>query len=370
MPPVDLPPNVVNVLLLGSDQRAIERAGRTDAIVIVSIRPELGSVSLLSIPRDYYAWIPGYGFRKINTAFSRGGPALMKATIRHNLGITIDYYVRVGFDSFIKIVDALGGVDVAVECPLTDTFPDPSSPSGQVDATWEPGMHHLGGAQALWYARSRWSTSDFDRNRRQQQVLRGLYDRVMRLGVIPKIPSLWAALRESISTDLDLQGVIQLGAIGARLDTANVKSRFVGRGVLESWTDPEGLYVLIPDGEALRSAVSDALAGPSPAGPKGAGRRVELINATPREGWVQVAAERLRWEGFEVVRVRREAEIAPHTQIVDLTPPPHTAALLQLKRLYGLRSNEVISSPVEERDIDFQVVLGADYDPCAAVRTR
>jgi LCP family protein required for cell wall assembly len=368
MPPVEQPDNVINILLLGSDRSDIEKAGLTDTIVVVSIHPELPAVSLLSIPRDFYAWMPGHGFGKINTTFSRGGPVLMEATIRHNFGIDIDYYARVGFDSFIKIVDALGGVDVAVECPLHDTFPDPRSPSGQTDVDWEPGIHHLDGKHALWYARSRWSTSDFDRHRRQQQVLRGLYRQVMSLGVIPRIPSLWGALRESVSTDLDLPGLIRLGAIGIRLDTGNVKSRFVGGGAVEPWKGPKGLYILIPDSEALSSLVSEALAPASPA--QRQAWRVEVVNATFHEGWGHVAAERLRWEGFEVVRVQRAGETRPRTQITDLTTMPNSWPLLRLRQLYRRGSDDVISQPTEQRDVDFQVLLGADYDPCTAVRGR
>jgi LCP family protein required for cell wall assembly len=365
---MEQPDNAINVLLLGSDLDSIDSVGRTDTIVVATVHPDLPAVSLLSIPRDFYAWMPGHGFGKINTVFSRGGPVLMEAAMRHNFGIEIDYYARVGFDSFVRIVDALGGVYVAVECPLHDTFPDPNSPSGQTDVDWLPGIHHLDGKHALWYARSRWSTSDFDRHRRQQQVLRGLYRQVMSLGIIPKIPSLWGALRENVSTDLDLAGLIRLGAIGMRLDTANVKSGFVGGSAVESWRDPEGLYILIPDGEALHSLVSEALA-PLPDTRQQAWR-VEVVNATFHEAWGHVAAERLRWEGFAVVRVHRAGEPRPRTQIVDFTATPNSWALLRLMRLYRRGSDDVVWQPTEQRDVDFQVLLGADYDPCTAVRSR
>jgi LCP family protein required for cell wall assembly len=365
---VEQPDNVINILLLGSDQSGIEKVGRTDTIVIASIHPELPGVSLLSIPRDFYAWMPGQGFGKINTAFSRGGPVLMEATIRHNFGVHIDYHARVGFDSFIRIVDTLGGVEVAVECPLHDTFPDPSSPSGQTDVDWEPGIHRLDGKRALWYARSRWSTSDFDRHRRQQQVLRGLYRQVMSLGIIPKIPSLWSTLRENVSTDLDLPGLVRLGTIGLRLDTANVKSRFVGGGVVAPWTGPNGQYILVSDGEALGSLVREALAPPSPAQQQA--WRVVVVNATPHDGWGHVAAERLRWEGFGVVDIQRAGEIQPRTRIVDFTTTPNSWTLYRLMRLYRRAGDDVISQPTEQRGVDFQVLLGADYDPCVAARSR
>ncbi len=369
--PVDLigqPQDVRNVLLLGSDQPELDRVGRTDTIAIVTIHPGTPSVSLLSIPRDFYAWMPGVGFGKINTAFSMGGAALTKATIRHNFGVHIDYYARVGHDSFVQIVDALEGVTVAVECPVHDIFPDPASPTGQATINLEPGVHHLDGRIALMYTRSRWDTSDFDRHRRQQQVLRGLYQQIRSVGVIPKIPSLWSALRDTVATDLDLDGVIRLGAIGLRLDPANVKSRFVGGGAVMSATGPDGMYILIPDEEVLQSVVREALAPPPPV--EARAWWVEVVNASPNEGWGHVAAERLRWEGFAVVGVERAHEIQPRTQIVDLRTTPDNWVLQRLMRLYGPGRADVISQPTEDSDVQFRIILGADYDPCVAVRSR
>ena len=365
LPLVSQPDNVINVLLLGSDQRDMEKVGRTDVIVIAAIHPDVPAVSLLSVPRDFHAWMPGYGFGRINTAFDHGGPALMKATIRYNLGVEIDYYARLGFNSFVKIVDTLGGVTVAVECPLHDTFVNP-------EVHLEPGLHQLDGRQALRYARSRYSTSDFDRNRRQQQVLRGLYRQVLNLGIIPKIPSLWGALRESVATDLDLPVLIRLGTIGMRMDRGNVKSRFVGAGAVEHWTGPNGAYLLIPNIETLQSVVSEALTPPPVREEQQQQQalRVEVVDANPNEGWEQIAVERLRWEGYKVVGVQPAEEIQPNTQIVDLRPTPDSWRLARLMRLYGLENSDVISRPTEGSEIDFQVVLGADYDPCVAVRGR
>ncbi len=362
------PQNVRNILLLGSDQPDMDSIGRTDTMVIATIHPETPSVSLLSIPRDFYAWMPGVGFGKINTAFSTGGPALAKATIRHNFGVHVDYYARVGYDSFVQIVDALGGVTVAVECPLQDIFPDPESPTGRIAIDLEPGIHHLDGKHALMYTRSRWDTSDFDRHRRQQQVLRGLSQQIRSVGVVPKIPSLWGALRETVATDLDLDGVIRLGAIGLQLDPANVKSRFVGGGAVEAARGPDGMYILLPVEENLQSVVREALAPPPPV--EARAHRVEVINANPHEGWGRVAAERLRWEGFAVVAVDRAQEIQPRTQIVDLRTTPDNWVVQRLMRLYGRGRDDVLSQPTEDSDVQFRIILGADYDPCVAVRGR
>jgi cell envelope-related function transcriptional attenuator common domain len=251
MPAVSLPEGVMNVLLLGLDTEG-GNGGRTDVMIVVSIHPDIPSVSMLSIPRDYYAWIPGYGFGKINTAINRGKDypggrmALVKATVEYNFGIPIHYYAMVDFAGFIQIVDALGGVDVPVECEFHDTFPDPANPEQGIDIDLYPGIQHLNGQQALWYVRSRWSTSDYDRSRRQHQVLRALYRQALSGGILSRIPDLWDALRQTVETDLGLKEMVYLGWLGSRLDWANVKSRFITPPYVEHWTDPNGAWVLLP----------------------------------------------------------------------------------------------------------------------------
>lgn len=376
MPLIEQPDQTINILLLGSDQQTIDSIGRTDTIVIASINPDIPSVSLLSIPRDFYAWVPSHGFKKINTAFTYGardgypggGPGLLKATIEYNFGIRIHYYARVAFNSFIRIVDALGGVDVAVECELHDTFPDPEAPDGRADIDLLPGIHHLDGKHALWYARSRWSTSDFDRHRRQQQVLRGMYRQAMSLNVIPKLSSLWGTLNENVSTDLGLDELLYLGAVGSRLDMLNVKSRFVGGSVVDSWTAPNGAYVLVPDYEALGELVQEALAPPARARAQQPAFRVEVWNATRYDGLGHVAAERLRWEGLAVTSVESVEGSYPRTKILDFTTTSKGSPIYRLMRLYKRTNDDIISEPTEGSEVDFRVILGADYNPCAATK--
>ena len=125
--PVSIPNNYVNIVLLGSDKRPGSGAWRTDSMIIVSVDTSSNVVRLLSLPRDLWVYIPGHGYNRINTADLWGeldkrgtGPDRVKQTIHYNLGIPIHYYVRVDFKGFIKIIDAVGGVDVDVECPLPD----------------------------------------------------------------------------------------------------------------------------------------------------------------------------------------------------------------------------------------------------------
>jgi LCP family protein required for cell wall assembly len=372
MPLIAQPENAVNIVILGSDQTDVAKVGRTDVMVVISVLPNVPSVSLLSIPRDFYAWLPNRGFNKINTAFTYGekdeypggGPGLTKATIEYNLGIRVHYFARLSFEGFVKIVDALGGVEVPVECPLSDTFPDRDSPSGQTDIDLLPGMHHFDGKRALWYVRSRYKSSDFDRNRRQQQVLRAMYGQIMTLRMIPKLPQLWTALRETVSTDLGLLDVLSLANVASRLEMANIKSRFIGPGIVEARRATNGAYVLVADQVMLRALISETLAPPAAGRAEQRPPHVAVLNASP---WVElgyVAAERLRWENFVVTSVEQADAGVPRTLIYDYTTTPKGSSLAYLMRLYRRKATDVVKEPGAGDGVDFLVVLGADYNPC------
>lgn len=116
-----------NILLLGTDQRELGAVGRTDTIMVLAIDAPNHRAALISFPRDIYLAIPGVGYSRINTAFGfgeerqpGGGLPLLMSTIERNFGIPIDSYVRIDFSGFEDVIDALGGVDVTVDCPLDD----------------------------------------------------------------------------------------------------------------------------------------------------------------------------------------------------------------------------------------------------------
>jgi len=375
-PPVELPRGTINILLLGADNREVAGSCRwlTDVMVVVSVHPDGPSVSMLSIPRDFYAWIPGYGFDRLNAAVYRGeetrypggGLALIKATIEYNLGIPIHYYALVGFEGFVHTVDTLGGVNVPVECELHDIFPNPNNPEEGIDVDFMPGVQHLDGYHTLWYVRSRWSTHDFDRNRRQQQVLRALYRQALDLDILPRIPELWDVLQQTVQTDLGLDELLYLGMIGGQLDWSNVKSRFITPPFVTPATSPTGAYILLPVPDALESLVAEALLPPAEGRARQTPFRVEIWDGTGVAGMSEVAAERLRWEGFEVVGTSASSQIYPRTQIVDFTTTSKGSPLPLLQRLYKRSADDVTSQPTEGGPVDFRVMLGADYDPCVS----
>ncbi len=211
----------VTVLLLGSDERPGETdPSRTDAIIIARIDPRNGRVALLSLPRDLWVEIPGYGHARINAAnvwgiiynAPEGGLGLARKTVSNLLGIPIDYTIHINFQGFIGAIDALGGVTVDVPKELyDDQFP--TMDYGYTVAHFLPGWQQMDGATALMYSRIRHPDSDFERMRRQQAVVVAAMARIREQNPMQSLKSLedvTAALREYVQTDLPEDRMIGL----------------------------------------------------------------------------------------------------------------------------------------------------------------
>jgi LCP family protein required for cell wall assembly len=244
--------------LLGTDEEQTPGSWRTDAIVLAFVESSAKRVSLLSVPRDLWVYIPGHGHERINTVDIMGGLDLLDQTFRYNLGVPVHHYVRVNFHGFVRLIDAVGGVTVNVEQALEDRIPDPLSPTGWFEIALEEGSQHLDGQTTLAYCRSRMTTSDFDRSRRQRQVLLALWQQAFTVDTLSQVPELWAALGESFDTDLSVGAGVQLAQAMVDLDVQNVRSASISTAV-EQWTTPEGAWVLLPHTDAIRQAILDLL---------------------------------------------------------------------------------------------------------------
>ncbi len=248
----------VNILVLGSDWRP--GAGyRTDVILLVSLNPKLGTASLVSFPRDLYVDIPGRGKNRINTAHPAGGFPLTVATFQQNFGITIDYYVLTNFQGFVSIVDSLGGIDVYAARNLTDVCKLPQAQNGYCSVG--PGLVHMDGQTALWYVRSRYSTSDFDRTRREQEVLIALFNKLMSLNALARAPELYQYYRSSVETNLPLDVAVSLAPLAPQLlaDPSRIRRYTIGPAQVTPTRTESGASVLIPNIEAIREILRQAL---------------------------------------------------------------------------------------------------------------
>ena len=308
----------ITILVLGIDERQQESGPfRTDTIMLVTLDPTTLQAGVLSIPRDLWVPIPGYTEEgnRINTAHflgdlydhPGGGPALAMETVQYNLGVPVDYYARLNFQGFIKLVDLVGGVDIEVEETLHDTaYPDNNY--GTEVLHIEAGPHHFDGEMALKYARTRHGTGDFDRARRQQQVMVALLSRVTSLEMLPqlarKAPDIFNTLDESLSTNMALDEILALSGLALRVDREEIRFGVIDASCTQNWVTPSGAQVLIPLREQMRE-VRDYVFGRidnlsdevTPADEKAA---IAVRNGTMRPGLATEVSERLQAQGLEI----------------------------------------------------------------------
>jgi LCP family protein required for cell wall assembly len=211
------PPAPVNILILGLDARMGEGyLTRTDSVMVMGIRPASLNTSLMSIPRDLYVDTPGYGLQRVNTVNVLGeqdapgsGGQLAVTAIAQSFRIKIDHYMRVNFDGFIGVIDALGGIDVEVPNLLID-YDYPTDNLGTMTVQFDPGWQHLDGWHALAYARTRHADDDYRRAARQQQVVMAIAQALLKPQNWPRIPAAAAAFSGSIDTDMSLLDLLAL----------------------------------------------------------------------------------------------------------------------------------------------------------------
>jgi hypothetical protein len=227
------------------------------------------------------------------------------------------------------------------------------------------GIYHLDGKHALWYARSRKTTSDFDRSRRQQRVLRGLWGEVQEQGIIGQLPDLWGELLDTVQTDLTLNDVLYLAGLGTQIDRARIKNSFLDGQNAHRFTSAEGASVFYFNYDEISQTLKSAF---EPQNLNRAGQPaavVEVLNGTGQADWDAVATDRQNWAGYAVSRygpAARADYVA--TVIYDLRSTPKGSRLSELGRLFRVSSANLVSAPDPEADAEYRIILGADWEPC------
>ncbi len=377
--PTALPPltdnETINFLLIGSDKRP-GSSYRTDTLVIAIVWPREGQVSLISIPRDLWIYIPTVGMQRINTAYQSGeigdylggGPGLLKDTIAYNLGIRIDHTAMVEFDGFRRIVDTLGGIELPVSCAYTDwRLIDPSYDPNNEDNWWlytvGPGQVHMDGDLALWYARSRSKSNDFDRGRRQQEVLRTIFQKALQTDTFGKIPQLYNDFSSTVITDLSLPDMLLMSPYAVNFTNANIRGYFINPPLVSPWTTPGGASVLLPNEEALKQMLVEATTLSAYSVTRET-ITVEVQNGASFETLESLAASRLNYAGYQTIIGTADRRDYANSVLVDFTPGQDPTQRQTIINSLGLYSANIISLPDANSAAQYRVILGADYQPC------
>jgi LCP family protein required for cell wall assembly len=380
-----------NVLLVGVDRRPDPEEGvRSDTLILVHVDPAGGWAGMLSIPRDSVVNIPNVGMRKINYAYTygfnnaeaiygagtapdAGGGALAAEAVAGFLGVKVDYIAQVDFAGFQRVVDTLGGIRVDVERPILD----PSYPTedfGYERLFIPAGLQVMDGATALRYARTRHSSSDFDRSARQQQVLRAILDEVRArnlLGQAAVLPELAQDLEQSVSTTLpvsDLDTLRGLAALAQRLDPGRLLALSI---------NPNDVGIAAEDGSDIywdptdvAAQVARLMAGPQAAAAE-APARVQVLNGAGEPGLASRVSGLLATRGFALNDPADAPASYERTMLIDYSGRPE--ALQRLADALGLAPGSVYATPPADAppapyQADITLVLGADYDPAWAGR--
>ncbi len=373
VPLQEIPEGATTILLLGSDQRPDWNDWHTDVIQYAVIYPDAPAVNLLSIPRDLYVYVPGFWMSRINFAdmygdtyhYDGGGIGLLNQTLLYNLGISADYYVKVNFDGLITLVDSMGGIDVPVYCRLEDYWPYMDETTGEYP--WfvlNPGIHRLDGEQSLWYARSRKTTNVFSRERRQQQVLEGMWHRARDLNLMEKAPQLYQQTRNLYQTNLGVGNILDLARTAKDLTSADIRRYNIGARQVEYTVTEHGGNVYLPVWPAVQPVIEDALARPADSRAYQAGIKIEVWNGTMNRDYDKLAADTLAHNGFIPVIGKADRRDYPRTQLVYFSAVSKGTGINRIQELFKIAPDRVIQEEVQESEFKIRLIIGADYEPC------
>ncbi|MHB0857539.1 MAG: LCP family protein [Anaerolineae bacterium] len=371
----------ISILLLGIDQREIETGPwRSDTMILVSIDPATNSAAMLSIPRDLWVTIPGYGENRINVAhylgdlrdYPGGGPALAKKTAWYALGVPVDRYIRVNFGGFERLVDAIGGVTVNVEKPIHDAnYPDNNYGTMLVEIP--AGIQQMDGQTALQYARSRHGSSDYDRMDRQQAVILAARDKALSLDIpLTNIPKLLEIAGDSVQTDLTVEEMFALADLLKKVDREGIRQGSIEDSMTTTVTTPTGAMVEVADWAKVRALVDTLFPAPVPsAQPQSTisladlqteGARIGVQNGTLVVDLAQSVGQRLIERGFQITHIDN-ADRFDYAQTVIVVYAEKPYSLQALANELAVGEDQIRRQPGARADLDIQVILGRDRVP-------
>ncbi len=374
----------VTLLFIGLDERDWEvgqGAPRSDTMILFTIDPVSKTAGMLSVPRDMWVNIPGFGYSRINTAYSSGegaklpggGPGLAVKTVEQFIGVPIQYYAQVDFKAFEEAIDAMGGLYL---CPGERITIDPIGPKPPVKMG--PECRKYWGYEVLGYARNRHTQGgDVDRANRQQKVVMALFDQVFSPQNFPtmvsKAPKIYAEAEAGLRTNLSFDDALKLGALLSQVPEGNIKRGVIDYSMvtLDNVTlagQNAAIFKPIPD--KIRVLRDEIFSAAGPLSPMASGdpatlmqedaARVRVVNGTYTEGLPERTGNYLLAQGMQVVAAGGYADGQySRTTIVMYGPKLYT--LRYLITTFGIDAvNQIIFSPDPSSPVDIEIRVGAD----------
>jgi polyisoprenyl-teichoic acid--peptidoglycan teichoic acid transferase len=248
--------NGTTVLLFGLDAAGLP--AHSDTIMLMHFDPGTHQINQLSIPRDTYVTIDGYGQQKITQAMWYGGPSLALRTVKEYTGIPVNHVMVVGFQGFPRLVNAVGGIDMYVPQTVSTGAGPGIAGSTQRVVTFDKGMHHFDGKEAMLYVRIRkaYAEGDFTRAARQQAFVQAIQKKLMQPGNITKLPDIGRHFMSGVATDLTTNQILELAYLKWR---SSGGKKQVMKGEL-GWSS-DGQAVVFPPDDATKQRMISRFLG-------------------------------------------------------------------------------------------------------------
>jgi LCP family protein required for cell wall assembly len=389
-PASDLPPawdgaSRITILVLGLDGRDIDTsAPRSDTMILLTIDPITKTAGMLSIPRDMWVNIPGFGYSRINTAYSSGegnrlpggGPELARKTVEQFIGVPVQYYAQVDFNTFAQFINRIGGVDIYND---EDLLLDRIGSGKDKFRLTCCGMRHLTGDMALAYARHRkGGEGDFSRAQRQQKLIFAIRNKVLDPANFPSLISqaddFFNEFSAGIRTNMDLETAVQLAVLAKDIPIESIKQGAIGTdmvlfdNVILGGEDASIMKPLPDKIRVLRDEIFTSSGAINPLAPqndpialmRADAARVRILNGSFAPGLETSTLNYFTAQGMTVT------EYGPADRVYDRTVVVlHGPKLYTLKFLYavfGLNSpSQILIRPDPQSTVDVEIRLGNDW---------
>lgn len=368
----------INILVLGIGGEGHDGPDLADTILLVSIDPKAKTVSMLGVPRDFYVKTPGGGYSKINAVNSYGednkvkggGPALMKQTVSYITGVPVHYYVKIDFQGFKQVIDAVGGVEIKNTTLLYDPeYPCENNERRSCGYTLKPGTYRMNGAQALKYARCRKGTcgTDYGRSQRQQQVIQATRAKLLTAGTLAnpaKVVKIIDAAGAGVRTDLQLWEMKKLLKIAEGIDSSKTQTKVLDptSGVVTQQESPSAGSILAPTAGVgrytqvhawVRAYFTNSYLATEAA-------KLAVYNGTATPGLAAQAADFLKSYGYNVAVTGNAPAPQATTALYDYTGGKKPYTVKFLANRFGLTAQTRPAAEATDGS-DIKLILGANF---------